>query len=198
GSMYKAGETIRLPHLAATLRRMVEAERAAKSRGREAGVAAARDRFYKGDLAREMVAFLQRYDAPFELADFAEFQAKVEAPATTTYRGYTVYKHAFGSQGPVLLQTLNVLENFDLRAMGHASADYLHTMIEAMKLAYADRDTYYADPDFVQVPAAGLSAGGSGRAACAAVGPSVGGGRRPPARVPRGRCWPTVDVRPAG
>ena len=103
-----------------------------------------------------MVAFLQKHEAPFDLSDFAEYFARVEEPARTTYRGYTVYKHGFGSQGPVLLQTLNILENFDLRAMGYASADYLHTVVEAMKLAYADRDTYYADPAFVQVPGEGL------------------------------------------
>ena len=135
---------------------MVEAEKAAKAKGREAGVIAARDRFYKGDVAREMVAFLQKHGAPFDDKDFAEFYARIEAPASTTYRGYTVYKHAFGSQGPSLLQTLNILENFDLKAMGYASADYLHTVTEAMKLAYADRDTFYADPAFVQVPAEGL------------------------------------------
>jgi gamma-glutamyltranspeptidase / glutathione hydrolase len=155
-SMYKPGETIRLPALARTLKRMVEAEKEAKGKGRAAGVVAARDRFYKGDIAREMVAFLQKHDAPFEYSDFAEFYARIEEPAHTTYRGYTVYKHSFGSQGPVLLQTLNILENFDLKAMGHASADYLHTVVEAMKLAYADRDSYYADPEFVKVPAEGL------------------------------------------
>jgi len=156
GSMYKPGETIKLPTLARTLRRMVDAERAAKSKGRAAGIVAARDLFYKGELAKEMVAFLQKNGAPFALPDFAEFFARIEEPAKTTYRGYTVYKHGFGSQGPVLLQTLNILENFDLHAMGYGSADYLHTVIEAMKLAYADRDTYYADPAFVTVPAEGL------------------------------------------
>ncbi|MCA1586947.1 MAG: gamma-glutamyltransferase, partial [Acidobacteria bacterium] len=120
GTRYKPGETIMLPALARTLRRMVEAERGATSTGRAAGVAAARDRFYKGDLAREMVAFLQKHGAPFDDTDFADFYARIEEPAKTTYRGYTVYKHAFGSQGPVLLQTLNILENFDLRRMGYA------------------------------------------------------------------------------
>ncbi len=156
GSQYVAGETIKLPTLARTLKRMVEAERAAKSKGREAGIIAARDRFYKGDIAREMVAFLQKHGSPFEHKDFAEFFARIEAPASTTYRGYTVYKHGFGSQGPMLLQTLNILEQFDLRTMEHGSAEYLHTVTEAMKLAYADRDTYYADPAFVKVPAQGL------------------------------------------
>jgi gamma-glutamyltranspeptidase/glutathione hydrolase len=156
GSQYRPGETIKLPTLARTLKRMVDAERAAKGRGRAAGIIAARDRFYKGDIAKEMVAFLQKHGAPFDASDFAEYYARIEEPAKTTYRGYTVYKHGFGSQGPVLLQTLNILENFDLQKMGFASADYLHTITEAMKLAYADRDTYYADPAFVQVPGEGL------------------------------------------
>ena len=156
GAFYAAGDTIRLPHLARTLTRMVEAERAAKGKGRAAGVAAARDRFYKGDIAKEMVAFLQQHQAPFDLSDFAEYTARIEEPASTTYRGYTVYKHGFTSQGPVLLQTLNILEQFDLAGMKHDSADYVHTVTEAMKLAYADRDTYYADTAFVQVPAEGL------------------------------------------
>jgi gamma-glutamyltranspeptidase/glutathione hydrolase len=135
---------------------MVDAERGARNRGRTAGIVAARDRFYKGDIAREMVAFLRRHGAPFDESDFAEYFARIEEPARTTYRGYTVYKHGFGSQGPVLLQTLNILEQFDLQSMGHASADYLHTLVEAMKLAYADRDSYYADTAFVKVPAEGL------------------------------------------
>src|SRR6185503_17357835 len=95
GSQYKPGETIKLPTLARTLRRMVEAERAAKSKGRAAGIIAARDLFYKGDIAKEMVAFLQQHGAPFDQSDFAEYFARIEEPAKTTYRGYTVYKHSF-------------------------------------------------------------------------------------------------------
>jgi gamma-glutamyltranspeptidase/glutathione hydrolase len=172
GSEYKPGETIKLPALARTLKRMVEAERAAKGRGRAAAIAAARDRFYKGDIAREMVAFLQKHGAPFELSDFAEYYARIEEPAKTTYRGYTVYKHGFSSQGPVLLQTLNILENFDLQKMGYGSADYLHTIAEAMKLAYADRDTYYADTAFVQVPAEGLLSKAYAKERAALINPS--------------------------
>ena len=156
GSAYKAGDTIVLPDLARTLRRMVEAERKAARRGRAAGIVAARDRFYKGDIAREMVAFLKQHDAPWELDDFSDFFARVEEPAVTTYRGYDVYKQAFGSQGPVLLESLNILEQFDLKSMGRNSADYVHTVVEAMKLAYADRDSYYADQAFVESPAEGL------------------------------------------
>jgi len=156
GSAYKAGETIKLPTLADTLSRMVEAERAAAKHGRVAGIVAARDRFYKGDIAKEMVGFLQQHQSPFELDDFAEFSARIEEPTTTSYRGYDVYKQSFGSQGPVLLESLNILEQFDLKAMGRNSGDYIHTVVEALKLAYADRDTYYADQAFVQTPAEGL------------------------------------------
>ena len=156
GSFYRAGETIRFPDMASTFKRMLEAERANSASGRDAGIIAARDRFYKGDIAREMVAFLQENGASYELADFADFYARIEEPVATTYKEYTVYKQPFTSQGPMLLQTLNILENYDLRAMGHNSADYSHVLIEAMKLAYADRDSYYADQDFVDVPATGL------------------------------------------
>jgi gamma-glutamyltranspeptidase/glutathione hydrolase len=171
GSTYKPGETIKLPTLARTLHRMVDAERGAKSKGRAAGIAAARDRFYKGDIAAEMVAFLQKHGAPFDASDFAEYYARIEEPAKTTYRGYTVYKHGFGSQGPSLLEALNILENFDLHAMGYGSADYLHTVAEALKLAYADRDTYYADPAFVQVPAEGLLSKAYARERAALIDP---------------------------
>ena len=156
GSMYRAGDTIELPTLANTLTRMVEAERTHKSEGRAAGIIAARDRFYKGDIAEEMVAFLQRHEAPFDRDDFAQFFARLEQPSMTTYRGYEVYKHWFGGQGPALLEALNILEQFDLHAMKQNSADYIHTVIEALKLAYADRDSYYGDPAFVQTPAEGL------------------------------------------
>jgi gamma-glutamyltranspeptidase/glutathione hydrolase len=156
GAAYRPGDTIRFPTLAATLTRMVEAERAHKGESRSAGIQAARDRFYKGDIANEMVGFLKAHETPFELADFAEFFARIEAPTTTTYRGFEVYKHPFGGQGPVLLEALNILENFDLKSMKLNSPEYLHTVVEALKLAYADRDTYYGDPAFVRTPGEGL------------------------------------------
>jgi len=157
GSFYEAGDTIRFPDMARTFRRMVEAERlAARSAGRVGGIIAARDRFYKGDIAEEMVQFLNDNGARWSIEDFAEFYARIEAPVSIDYRGYEVYKQPFNSQGPMLLQSLNILENFDLQAAGHNSADYLHLLLEAMKMSYADRDTYYADPDFVDVPAEGL------------------------------------------
>lgn len=156
GSMYEAGDTIKLPDLAATLQKMVDAEASAAARGRAAAINAARDRFYKGDIARDIVAFLRQHGSPFDESDFAEFHARVEPATSVTYRGYQVYKHGFNSQGPVLLQALNILETFDLQKMGHNSADYLHVLTETLKMGYADRDSYYADPAFVDVPAHGL------------------------------------------
>jgi gamma-glutamyltranspeptidase / glutathione hydrolase len=169
GVPYGAGEVIQMPALANTLLKMIASEQMAASQGRVAGIVAARDRFYKGDIAEEMVAFLQRHGAPFELDDFSEFFARIEEPTSTTYKGYTVYKQSFNSQGPALLQMLNILENFDLQAMGHNSADYLHTITEAMKLAYADRDTYYGDPDFVDIPEEGLLSKEYGRERAAQI-----------------------------
>jgi gamma-glutamyltranspeptidase / glutathione hydrolase len=171
--MHAPGALIKLPTLAATLTRMVEAERAGKRRGRGAGIVAARDRFYKGDIAQEMVAFLKQHQTPFDLSDFAEFYARIEEPAKTTYHGYEVYKHGFGSQGPTLLQALNILDRFDLKGMGHNSADYLHTVTEALKLAYADRDTYYGDPAFVKTPGEGLLSAAYARQRAALIQPRV-------------------------
>jgi gamma-glutamyltranspeptidase/glutathione hydrolase len=156
GNPHEAGDTITLPDLAATLQKLVDAERAALGSGRTAAIVAARDRFYKGDIAREIVAFLQQHGMPWDDSDFAEFYARVEPATSVTYRGYQVYKQGFNSQGPSMLQSLNILETFDLQKMGHNSADYLHVVTEAMKMGYADRDTYYADPAFVDIPQTGL------------------------------------------
>src|SRR6185295_3262295 len=88
--------------------------------------------------------------------DLKVFRGRVEDPLHTTYRGYEVYKAGFWTQGPVLLQTLNILSGFDLKAMGLDSADHLHTLTEAMKLAFDDRDVFYGDPDFARIPAQAL------------------------------------------
>jgi len=156
GSLYEAGDTITLPDLGATLQKLVDAEQAAVAQGRVPAIVAARDRFYKGDIAQAIVAFLQQHEMPWDLSDFAEFYSRVEPATSVTYRGYQVYKQGFNSQGPSMLQALNILETFDLQAMGHNSADYLHVVTEAMKMGYADRDTYYADPAFVDIPQTGL------------------------------------------
>jgi len=158
GRVPAVGEIFRQPNLAKTLRALVEAERQARASGasREAGIRAARDRFYRGDIARRIAAGVQEAGGFMTEEDLAAFEGRVEEPVSTTYRGYEVYKAGFWNQSPVLLQTLNLLEGFDLAKMGAGSADALHTIAEAIKLAYADRDVYYGDPDFVKVPGRAL------------------------------------------
>ena len=158
GRVPEVGEIFRQPNLAKTLRALVEAERQARASGasREAGITAARDRFYKGDIAKRIAASMQEAGGFMTEADLASFAGKFEEPVSTTYRGHEIYKAGFWNQSPVLLQTLNLLEGFDLKAMGAGSADAMHTIAEAIKLAYADRDVYYGDPDFVKVPGRAL------------------------------------------
>jgi gamma-glutamyltranspeptidase/glutathione hydrolase len=154
GKITPVGETFRQPNLAATLRALAAAETAALARGasREQAIAAGRDAFYKGPIAHEMTAAVREAGGVMTDDDLSSYAGKIEEPVSAPYRGYTVYKAGFWNQGPSLLQTLRILEGFDLRAMGQGSADALHTTVEAIKLAYADRDRYYGDPDFVKVP----------------------------------------------
>lgn len=152
GRVPKVGEIFAQPDLARTLREIVAAERSAKAKGRRAALLAARDYFYKGAIARRISDFSEKNGGLLRAADFAAFHAKVEEPTRTTYRGYEIYKTGFWAQGPAMLELLNILEGYDLRAATHNSADYIHTLVEAMKLAFADRDKYYGDPDFVKVP----------------------------------------------
>ena len=149
---WKEGEAYRNPDLARTLRRLVEAEEQAGRQNREAGLRAARDRFYKGDIAREMAAFAEQNGGLFRYDDFASYTAKIEEPISIDYRGYAVYKNPSATQGPAELFALNILEGYDLKSLGLNSADYLHASIEAMKLAMADRDTYLGDMDFIKIP----------------------------------------------
>jgi gamma-glutamyltranspeptidase / glutathione hydrolase len=156
GKRWQEGEMFRNPDLAHTFRRLVEAEKNAGSQGRAAALKAARDRFYKGDIAREMARFSQENGGLMRYEDFAGYSAKVEEPVSYTYRGYTVHKNPSASQGPAELFALSILAGYDLRAMGHNSADYIHTLVEATKLAMADREKYLADMDFVKIPYPGL------------------------------------------
>jgi gamma-glutamyltranspeptidase/glutathione hydrolase len=145
-----AGELFRQPDLAATFRKLVEAERDARRRGRtrQQAIMAAYDRFYKGDIADELVRAVQAEGGLFTKEDLASWQVKIEEPYSTNYRGIDVYKLPIWQQGPVLLQALNILEQADLKGMGYNSAQYIHTVYQAMNLAYADRDFYYGDPYF--------------------------------------------------
>jgi gamma-glutamyltranspeptidase/glutathione hydrolase len=148
------GDVFRQPDLARTMRGMVAAEAKARVAGgsRQTGIDAARDYFYRGEIARKIAAFVRESNGLLSYEDMASFRLQPEAAVSTTYLGYTVHKPGFWSQGPVLLQVLNMLEPQDLRLLRHNSAEYLHTLVECLKLAYADRDTYYGDPKFVRIP----------------------------------------------
>jgi len=146
----EAGEIFRQPDLAATFRKLVEAEQQAlrQKKSRKAAIMAAYDRFYKGDIADEIVRGVREEGGLFTKADLANWQVKIEEPYSTTYRGYEVYKLPIWQQGPAMLQALNMLETVDLKGLGYNSAQYIHTIYQAMNLAFADRDFYYGDPAF--------------------------------------------------
>ncbi len=141
------GEMFRQPDLAATLRKLVETEQAALRSGksRKDAIYAAYDRFYRGDIAREIVRSVQEQGGLFTADDLANWKVRIEEPVKTSYKGIDVYKLTAWTQGPAMLQALNILENFDLRGMGYNSARYIHTVYQAMNLAFADRDFYYGD-----------------------------------------------------
>jgi len=162
GHVPEIGEVIRNPDFARTLRTMCQAEAAAKSKGRIAGIEAAGDAFYRGEITDKILDFMTRYpveDASGQFhtgllthADMAGWQPALEAPVTLNYRGLDVYKCSSWTQGPVFLQQLAILEGYDLARLGHNTVDYLHTWIECAKLAFADREAYYGDPLLDSVP----------------------------------------------
>lgn len=159
GEVPKVGEIFVQADLARTLREIVRAEKLA-ARGtrnnRHAGLMAARDYFYRGPIARRIGAYMQANGGLIAADDFAKFSATVGQPVSADYRGYQIYKAGFWTQGPAMVETLNMLEGFDLKKMGHNSTEYIHTLAEALKLALADRDRYYGDPNFVKIPMAEL------------------------------------------
>jgi gamma-glutamyltranspeptidase/glutathione hydrolase len=158
GRVPRVGEAFRQPDLARTLRVLVEAERTALAGGasREAAIEAGRDAFYRGDIARRIVSSNRHAGGVFSEADLAEYRGRVERPYSMAYRDVEVFKAGPWNQSPALLQTLALLNGVDLAGMGAQSVDALHTTVEAVKLAYADRDRYYGDPEFVRVPMRGL------------------------------------------
>src|SRR5436190_5763376 len=158
GQIPEVGEMFRQPNLARTLRAIVAAEKKAftATHNRVAAIRAGRDEFYKGDIARRIAAADRAAGGVFADEDLAGYHGSIEKPVTTNFHGFDVYKAAPWNQGPVLLQTLNILEGIRLESFGDNSADYIHNVHEAIKLAYDDRNAYYGDPAFVQVPLAGL------------------------------------------
>jgi gamma-glutamyltranspeptidase/glutathione hydrolase len=158
GRIPDVGEIFRQPNLARTFRAIVAAEKAAfaTSHNRVRAIRAGRDAFYKGDIARRIAAADRAAGGVFTYDDLASYHGKLEKPVTTNFHGVDVYKAGPWDQGPVLLETLNILEGIDLKGMGEGSASYLHTVHEAIKLAYDDRNAFFGDPAFVKVPLTGL------------------------------------------
>lgn len=143
--------------LANTMRRMIRAEEKALETGdRRAGLLAARDEFYQGSIAADIVAFNDANNGLMQAGDLADYSCSEEDAFSVSFREYTIKSAGPWCQGPVLLQTLNILEHFDLRQMGHNSGQYIHTITEALKLAFADREKFYGDPKFITVPISGL------------------------------------------
>ncbi|MFZ4629482.1 MAG: gamma-glutamyltransferase family protein [Blastocatellia bacterium] len=158
GEVPRVGDLFVQKNLAATLRELVAVEKRqlARRQSRVRALEAVRDHFYRGPLGARFCEAIEAAGGLMRPSDLARFRAEIETPVRTTYRGYEVYKVGFWSQGPVMLETLNLLEGYDLKAMGHNSSEYVHTTIEAIKLAFADRDRYYGDPRMVEVPGTAL------------------------------------------
>jgi gamma-glutamyltranspeptidase/glutathione hydrolase len=162
GKVPKLGSILSNPEWARTFKKVVKAEENERSWGRASGIDAARSYFYDGPIAKTIIEFMesfkcrdvygQEHNGLMTLEDLSDYRARFEDPETTNYRGFDVYKCGPWTQGPVLLQQLNLLEGYDLRSLGHNTVEYLHTWIECAKLAFADREQYYADPDFADVP----------------------------------------------
>lgn len=144
------GEIFKQPDLLATLKKMVDAEQQAlkKGKSRKEAIYAAQDRFYRGDIAKEFVRGCQEQGGLITMEDLANWKVRIEEPLHVNYKGIEVYKLQQWSQGPMLLQALNILENIDLKSMGYNSARYIHTLYQVMNLTFADRDFYYGDPYF--------------------------------------------------
>ncbi len=158
GQPPRPGDVFRQPDLARTIRSMIAAEKAARAKGdRAAGIQAVRDYFYRGEVARKIDAFSKDNGGLLRYEDLAAFRLEPEEPLHVSYKGYEIYKNGFWSQGAVMLETLNLLERYDLAALRFNSPEYLHILTEALKLTYADRDSYYADPKFLPPPTELLS-----------------------------------------
>src|SRR5713226_6344805 len=156
GRVPEAGDVFRQSDLGASLQYMADEEKAAASRGREAGLEAARDAFYRGDIARKIIAFMKEQGGLLSAEDLAEYRSPVGPPERRRFGDLEVFTCGAWCQGPVLLQTLALLEGTDLAGLGQNSPDYIHQLTEALKLAFADREAYYGDPAEVEVPLATL------------------------------------------
>src|SRR5688500_13022193 len=148
----EVGEVFKQEELSRTIQYMADEDAAQKSKGRIAGLKAARDAFYKGDIAHKIARYHKENGGWVTLDDLAAYDVRIEPTVTTTFNGVEIHACGPWTQGPVLPQTLNLLAGFDLKSMGHNSAAYIHHLAEALKLSFADRHRYYGDPKFVDVP----------------------------------------------
>ena len=153
----EVGEVFRQPDLGRTVQYMADEEKkVARRKGRKAGLGAARNAFYRGDIARTVTKFIEKEGGPMRYEDFAEFRVKFEPTMRTRFNDIELHACGPWSQGPVLPMALNIVKGFDLKAMGHNSTEYIHVVTEALKLAYADRHHHFGDPRFIKVPMKGL------------------------------------------
>ncbi len=189
GGVPKPGSILVQKALANTLRKLVEAE-SARGGHRADGVRAARDCFYSGEIAQIIAECSERVGGILDMPSLAAYEAKYETPLSTSYLGHEVHGQDTWTQGAVLMQALNILENFDLRAMGHNSAAYIHTVSQAVNLAFADREAHYADPDFADVPIDALLSKRYARERAALIDPAAAMRELPPSgvRVAAGRA----------
>jgi len=152
GEVPKVGDVFVQADLARSLRAIATAEKQNARRGRHAALMAARDYFYRGPIGKRIGDYMQTHGGLLAVSDLAGWQATVGAAARGEYRGYEVYKTGFWAQGPMMIEVLNLLEGYDLKKMGQNSPEYIHTVTEALKLGFADRDRFYGDPNFVKIP----------------------------------------------
>ncbi len=188
GELPEVGTLLKNPGLAHTFRLMIAAEDAAIGHGRGPALNAAVDAFYRGEIAERIAAHVGAHGGLLTLADLHDYRSEIEAPVALAYRGYTVHKCGPWSQGPVFLQTLALLAGFDLGALGHNSADYVHLVTEALKLAFADREQFYGDPVFVEVPLKELLTPAYAEARRALIDPARASREQRPGDPARGRA----------
>ncbi|MBI4182477.1 MAG: gamma-glutamyltransferase family protein [Proteobacteria bacterium] len=185
GRAPKVGEVFVQADLARTLQYMADEEKAAAAKGREAGIGAARDAFYKGDIAAAIVRYHRENGGFLTAEDMAGYRVSVEPPVATRFRDYEVLTCGPWCQGPAFAHALRLLDGFDLARMGHNSPAYAHTLIEAFKLVFADRERHYGDPRFVDVPLEGLLSPEYATARRALIRPFTAWSEMPPAGDPR-------------
>ncbi|MBX9844373.1 MAG: gamma-glutamyltransferase family protein [Xanthobacteraceae bacterium] len=181
----RAGEVFVQKALGATLQHMADQEAAARHRGREAGLAAARDAFYRGDIARAIVKFQQENGGLLSADDLANYRSGFDEPVETSFGDIKLYACGPWCQGPSLLQAMNLLDGAELRKLGHNSPGYLHRVTEAVKLAFADREAYFGDPRMVDVPVEALLSRDYARQRREMIRPDRAWPEMPPAGDPR-------------